>query len=47
MTPEKGNLHPLIRMIVKAGYTGGKGEKGIYDFHTDVLKKSLQDKFVN
>ncbi len=33
--PEKGRLHPLIRMMVRAGYTGGKGKKGIYDFYKD------------
>jgi 3-hydroxybutyryl-CoA dehydrogenase len=36
--PEKGHLHPLIRMMVRAGYIGGKGKKGIYDFHREVLK---------
>jgi 3-hydroxybutyryl-CoA dehydrogenase len=35
--PEKGHLHPLIRMMVRAGYTGGKGKKGIYDFYKEVL----------
>ena len=35
---EKGYLHPLIRMMVRAGYTGGKGKKGIYDFYKEVLK---------
>jgi 3-hydroxybutyryl-CoA dehydrogenase len=36
--PEKGHLHPLIRMMVRAGYFGGKGKKGIYDFYKEVLK---------
>ncbi len=36
---EKGRLHPLIRMMVRAGYTGGPGKKGIYDFYRDVLSK--------
>jgi 3-hydroxybutyryl-CoA dehydrogenase len=36
--PEKGHLHPLIRMMVRAGYIGGKGKKGIYDFQREVLK---------
>jgi 3-hydroxybutyryl-CoA dehydrogenase len=36
---EKGRLHPLIRMMVRAGYTGGPGKKGIYDFYSDVLSK--------
>lgn len=35
--PEKGYLHPLIRMMVRAGYTGGKGKKGIYDFYKEIL----------
>jgi 3-hydroxybutyryl-CoA dehydrogenase len=35
--PERGHLHPLIRMMVRAGYTGGKGKKGIYDFYREVL----------
>jgi len=34
---EKGHLHPLIRMMVRAGYTGGKGKKGIYDFYSEIL----------
>lgn len=36
---EKGRLHPLIRMMVRAGYTGGAGKKGIYDFYKEVLSK--------
>jgi len=36
--PEEGHLHPLIRMMVRAGYIGGKGKKGIYDFYKEVLK---------
>jgi 3-hydroxybutyryl-CoA dehydrogenase len=36
---EKGRLHPLIRLMVRAGYTGGAGKKGIYDFYKDVLSK--------
>ena len=39
--PEKGNLHPLIRMMVRAGYNGGKGKKGIYDFYKEVLRVEL------
>lgn len=38
MGPEKGHLHPLIRMMVRAGYTGGE-RKGIYAFYKDVLNK--------
>ncbi|MFH1032232.1 MAG: 3-hydroxyacyl-CoA dehydrogenase family protein [Chloroflexota bacterium] len=36
---ERGHAHPLIKMIVRAGYTGGTGKKGIYDFWKDVLSK--------
>jgi 3-hydroxybutyryl-CoA dehydrogenase len=35
--PAKGHLHPLIRMMVRAGYIGGKNQKGIYDFYREVL----------
>lgn len=37
---EKGQLHPLVRWMVRAGYTGGPGKKGIYDFWREVLSKS-------
>ena len=36
---ERGHVHPLTRMMVRAGYTGGPGKKGIYDFWKDVLSK--------
>ena len=36
---EKGRLHPLIRTMVRAGYTGGPGKKGIYDFWKEVMTK--------
>ncbi len=36
---EKGHVHPLIKMMVRAGYAGGQGKKGIYDFWRDVLSK--------
>jgi len=36
---EKGRLHPLVRLMVRAGYTGGAGKKGIYDFYKEVLSK--------
>ena len=39
MGPEKGQLHPLIRMMVRAGYTGGRGKKGIYAFWEDMMSK--------
>ena len=37
--PEEGHLHPLIRMMVRAGYPGGRSKKGVYDFYKDVLSK--------
>ncbi len=37
--PEKGRIHPLIRAMVRAGYYGGPGNKGIYDFWKEVLSK--------
>ncbi len=37
--PEKGRLHPLIRAMLRAGYTGGQAGKGIYDFWDEVLSK--------
>jgi len=37
--PERGRLHPLIRWMARAGYTGGRGKKGIYDFWREVLSK--------
>lgn len=37
--PEKGYVHPLIRMMVRAGYTGGRGKKGIYAFWDEILAK--------
>ena len=36
---ERGHVHPLTKMMVRAGYTGGQGKKGIYDFWRDVLSK--------
>jgi 3-hydroxybutyryl-CoA dehydrogenase len=39
MGPEKGRLHPLVRWMVRAGYTGGPGKKGIYAFWKEVLSK--------
>ena len=34
---DKGHVHPLVRMMVRAGYTGGLGHKGIYAFWDEVL----------
>ena len=39
MGPEKGRLHPLIRMMVRAGYTGGRHGKGIYAFWDEMMWK--------
>lgn len=39
MGPEKGSLHPLIKMMMRAGYTGGQGKKGIYAFWKEVMSK--------
>lgn len=36
---ERGHVHPLTKMMVRAGYTGGLGKKGIYDFWKEVLSK--------
>ncbi len=41
--PEKGYLPPLIRMMVRAGYVGGKGKKGIYDFYREILNAGGKD----
>ena len=37
--PEKGQVHPLIRVMVRAGYTGGRHGKGIYAFWDEVMSK--------
>lgn len=37
--PVKGSIHPLIKVMVRAGYYGGPGNKGIYDFWKEVLSK--------
>ncbi|MBI4285445.1 MAG: 3-hydroxyacyl-CoA dehydrogenase family protein [Chloroflexi bacterium] len=39
MGEARGRAHPMIRMMVRAGYPGGPGKKGIYDFWNDVLSK--------
>lgn len=36
---EKGRVHPLIKTMVRAGYPGGSGKKGMYDFWKEVLSK--------
>ena len=36
---EKGRLHPLIKAMVRAGYYGGPGNKGLYDFWKEVMSK--------
>jgi 3-hydroxybutyryl-CoA dehydrogenase len=37
--PVKGQVHPLIKEMVRAGYYGGPGQKGIYDYWEEVLSK--------
>jgi 3-hydroxybutyryl-CoA dehydrogenase len=34
---EPGRLHPLIKAMVRAGYYGGPGNKGMYDFWKEVM----------
>ena len=36
---ERGHVHPMVKMMVRAGYTGGQGRKGIYDFWKEVASK--------
>jgi 3-hydroxybutyryl-CoA dehydrogenase len=36
---ERGRLHPLLKMMIRAGYLGGPRGKGVYDFYKDVLSK--------
>lgn len=36
---EKGHVHPMVRMMARAGYTGGPGKKGVYDFWKEVISK--------
>ena len=36
---EMGQAHPMVRMMVRAGYPGGPGKKGIYDLWREVLSK--------
>lgn len=36
---DKGRLHPLVKIMVRAGYTGGPGKKGIYDFWKEVMNR--------
>ena len=35
----KGHVHPMVKMMVRAGYTGGPGKKGVYAFWDEVLSK--------
>ncbi len=39
MGPVKGQLPPLIRIMVRAGYPGGRSGKGIYAFWKEVMSK--------
>ena len=36
---EKGRLHPLLKAMARAGYSGGPGKKGIYDFWKEVVSR--------
>lgn len=36
---ERGRLHPLLKAMVRAGYPGGPGKKGIYDFWKEVVSR--------
>lgn len=36
---EKGRLPPIIKIMVRAGYTGGPGKKGIYAFWKEVMTR--------
>ncbi len=36
---ERGHVHPMVKMMVRAGYTGGIGKKGVYAFWREVLSK--------
>jgi 3-hydroxybutyryl-CoA dehydrogenase len=33
-------VHPLIKILVRAGYPGGRGKKGVYAFWDEVMSKS-------
>lgn len=37
--PNDGQVHPFIKAMVRAGYTGGRGKKGIYAFWDEVASK--------
>ena len=36
---EKGRAHPLMKLMVRSGYAGGRTGKGIYAFWNEVLSK--------
>ena len=36
---ERGHLHPLLKAMARAGYSGGPGKKGIYDFWKEVVSR--------
>jgi 3-hydroxybutyryl-CoA dehydrogenase len=36
---DRGHVHTMIKMMVRAGYTGGQGKKGIYAFWNEVASK--------
>lgn len=37
--PIEGYVHQLVKTMVRAGYTGGRGKKGIYAFWDEVMSK--------
>lgn len=37
--PIDGRVPPLVKLMVRAGYTGGRGKKGIYQFWDEVMSK--------
>jgi len=37
--PIDGRVPPLVKLMVRAGYTGGRGKKGIYHFWDEVMSK--------
>lgn len=34
-----GRMHPLVKIMIRSGYTGGLGKKGIYAFWDEVLSR--------
>jgi 3-hydroxybutyryl-CoA dehydrogenase len=36
---QEGHLHPLIRMMIRAGFGGGRGKKGVYAFYDEIFSQ--------